>query len=199
LRSAFYDFSDFVRNNRGRLILLFAAGILAAAAGVRSAYLLDGAEALDTVKRYNIYRLIVGSKGFFGYFFPRLLSVTAVCAVMLLLSHRIYTAVLNILPYLFFCFMNARAAFVCAAVLKTAFLPVAAVCTVPCLLAYMFVFACLCVDTLSKSRFRRRRSDSYAVALADGFAAALSAALAAAAVCLTESALAALLVLGITL
>ncbi len=166
LRFDFYgvyrDFLDFVRCNKFRLIIVAAFALAGCGLGISKAFTLANSEGVDCIKRYNIYLLICGTRGFWGYFISRVLSCLFLTVAMAFLSYRIYTAWVNIGIVFLFCYYNFRSATAAVILLKITFFPAAVLCVFPFALIFSAYFCSVAVFSLNKcGEFRCYGADNY--------------------------------------
>lgn len=156
------DFVDFIRCNKAKLLITLAFAVAGCVLGVRGAFSAAETDGVACIKRFNVYLLICGSRGFFGYFLRRFLSCLLITLAMCLLSYRIYTAWVNAGIVFLYCFLNFRMASASVILLKITFLPAAVLCVFPFAVLFTAYFCCVCVFCFNKSNeFRCYGGDNY--------------------------------------
>ena len=199
LYGVYRDFSEFVRCNKIKLCIVVAVALIGCGLGVRSAFSAASADGVECIKRLNIYVLICGKRGFFGYFAVRCLSVLLLTVAMSMLSYRVYTACVNAGIVFLYCYMNFRSAAAAVILLKITFLPAAVLCVFPFAIVFAAYFCLVCVFSLNMSRdFRCYGSDNYFSCVGSVCKRLIFPFLFAALCALTESLLALILTLGVS-
>ena len=143
------DFADFIRCNKGKFVAVVCVALLGCGLGINSAFGIDDINGFMSIKNYNIYLMICGSRGFFGYFVTRITRLFFVMLIAALLSYRLCTACVNLGILFFYSYMNFRMAVASVILLKITFLPAAVICVFPFTFIYCAVLCCVCTFSMS--------------------------------------------------
>ena len=95
----------------------------------------------SAIQKYNIMRLVSGSRSFFAYFLFRFLATLSLILILSVCGIRLFTACLAFAAIFIYAYMSAYfigAIFILA---KAAALPLALLGLIPFLILYIFIFA----------------------------------------------------------
>lgn len=151
-----FDFRDFLRCNRMKLLcaaLVVSVGIVL---GIRSGFAVYDAGAYLSAHPSNVYLLIVRQKSAFGCFFGELLTNLLLLWIVVFCSANFLLAYLGFVILLFRAYLFAMYLCLYIFVLKLSVLPLVFFCLLPCFLVTSFLLAVVCILSLNRAQETRR-------------------------------------------
>ncbi|MCI8413212.1 MAG: hypothetical protein HFE47_03855 [Clostridia bacterium] len=150
-----FDFRDFVRNNRVKLIVIAAVNLLGLILGIRGAFSVYDAGEYLYHHQPNVFMYIAGKKSIFGYFFVNMITYLLVLALLVLCSAHFLTSYLCFAILFFRSYLFALHVCLYFMFLKLSVLPFVLACLLPCYLISMFIFAIVTVAAFNRARDAR--------------------------------------------
>ena len=147
-----FDFRDFCKCNRGKLLVFCICNLLAIVLGVRAAFAVSDAETYLWSHSCNVFLFLAGKRSIFTYFFLELITCWVVLVLLVfasvhfLLSYLCF-AILFFRTYLFAFYLGLYIFF-----LKVSVLPFVILCAVPCYLLCLCIYMTVAVLSLNRAR-----------------------------------------------
>lgn len=146
-----YDFRDFIKNNRGKLILIAAINIIAIILGIRGGLSVGNVSAYLFEHRPNTFLFLAGKKGIISYFLINLLTYVAISVILIFSSLHFIIAYLSFIVLFLRSYLFALQLSLYIILLKLSVLPFVLICLVPCFIISSFIFALITVWSINRA------------------------------------------------
>lgn len=147
-----FDFRDFCKCNRGKLILLFAVNVLAIVLGIRAAFGVSDAGTYLWSHSCNVFLFLAGKKSVFGFFFMELLTCLVVLVLLAFSSVHFVLSYLSAIVLFFRTYLFALYLGLYILLLKVSVLPFIVFCLIPCYLVCLCIYITVAVVAINRAR-----------------------------------------------
>lgn len=147
-----YDFRDFCRSNRGKLLIFAAVNLLAIALGIRGGFAISDVNAYLCSHSCNTFSFLAGRKSIFGYFFMELLTDIILLIMLALTSLHFVLSYLSFVILFFRTYLFALYMTLYLILLKLSVLPFVLLCLLPCFLIALTIFCVVAALAFDRAR-----------------------------------------------